>query len=171
MQDPTFNRTVEALLRPERPAPAAFVRMLVIHGGTVPPLALDENEAKVVHEQLAVASGKRLDVKGAPDFDMIISDVTDNIDVLETVFRFLFVRRPPVFVLLNMFGSDPDYTENVTQKTGDMGYQVSFEWPEGSVVGLGVGTQPDVPSFETGKAEDAAWVINEAVKLAKAATK
>ena len=135
-----------------------------------PPLAFDENEAQIVHEQEAVASGKRLDVKGVPPFDLVIADVTSNIDVLETVFRFLFVRRPPVFVLLNMLGRDPDYVENVTAKAGDMGYEVAFEYPTGSVVGLGVGTLVGVSTSWTSTNDDefdAAWMIGEAVKLAK----
>ena len=176
---PDFNQTVEALLRPERPAPAEFVRVLVIHGGNPPPLVLDDAEAKIVHEQLAVSNNQRLDVKGAPDFDMVIADVTDNVNVLETVFRFLFVRRPPVFVLMNQY-LDLDYLENVAKMAGDMGYAVSFEQPAGSLVGLAVGTLTGVspgwiPTELLREADghpfefDAAWVINEAVSLAKIA--
>ena len=177
MQDRTFEQTVDALLRPERPAPAEYVRVLVVHGGITPPLALGD-EAKVVHEQLAVSRNQKLDVKGTPDFDLIIADVTDEPDVLETVFRFLFVRRPAVFVLLNQFSEDPDYMENVTKDAGDMGYAVSFERPTGSLVGLGVGTligvmpgwvTPELPADADPWEYSAGWVIGEAVKLARVA--
>ena len=178
-EQPNFEQVVDTLLRPKRPAPAAFVRVLVIHGSVAPAFALDENEAQIVHEQLAVSNDDRLDMGKIPDFDMLIADVTDDAKVPATAFRFLIVRRPVVFVLMNQYG-DLEFKENISAKAEDMGYRVSFEHPTGSLAMLTIGTLAGVsprwvPTELLENADrspfefDAAWVINEEVKLARRA--
>ena len=178
MQDPTFNRVVDSLLRPTRPAPAPFVRVVVIYSDITPPFPFGDG-AQVVHYQVAVANDKRLDVKRVPDFDMVVADVTDSTDILDTAFRFLTVRRPSVFVLFNQ-DQDPAYMTFVEGKAGDLGYRVLFENPAGSIVGVVVGTLSGVsPSWtpldlrEDSKSTEfnVGWVLRESIRLARIANR
>ena len=78
-------------------------------------------------------TGNQYDLQGVPDLGTVIADA-DVGNAFETMTRFLFVRRLPVFVLIGQEMSE-SYKGNVSGRAGDMGYGENFEDLEGRCEG------------------------------------
>ena len=130
-----IQNTVEILLRPGQPALGAPVRVVCLQSGPDPVITFDD--AAVVHVQPAIANNQPLDFDCIPDFDLVVADGRDDGETLETALRFLFVRRPAVFVLVSH--TVPGFLQKIQDKTQSMGYKVSYEKSEADGLGLAIG--------------------------------
>ena len=130
-----IKNTVEILLRPRQPALGAPVRVVCLQSGPDPVITFDD--AAVVHVQPAIANDQPLDFDQIPDFDIVAADGRDHGETLETALRFLFVRRPAVFVLVS--DTAPGFLQKIQDKTQSMGYDVTYEKSGTDGLGLAIG--------------------------------
>ena len=140
---PEFNRTVDALVR-ARPDPtaSAHIRVAELHSGQSFAPALRGAGVSIVHSYRPILAHDRLDFKQIPEFDLVVADVSaSGADLmLESVFRFLWVRRPPAFVLTGAGVADPGFRQTAEKKAQQMGYQLSAEEARGHSLTFLIGT-------------------------------
>lgn len=130
-----IKNTVEILLRPRQSALGSPVRVVCLQSDPDPVITFDD--AAVVHVQPAIANDQPLDFDCIPDFDFVIADGRDHGETLETALRFLFVRRPTVFVLVS--DTVPGFLQKIQDKTQSMGYDVTYEKSGTDGLGLAIG--------------------------------
>ena len=99
------GRTVRSLFRPEAPVPSATPRVAVLYpgDGTLAKAVADAG-LEVTYSHTPEDEHDKLDISKLPLFDLIAANLPDDDqgreDVLEFVFRFLWVRRPVAFLLV-----------------------------------------------------------------------
>ena len=124
------GRTVRSLFRPEAPAPSATPRVAVLYpgDGTLTKAVADAG-LEVTYSHTPEDEHEKLDISKLPLFDLLAANLPDDDqgreDVLEFVFRFLWVRRPLAFLLVgNERGESTErsFVARIESKYERMGY-------------------------------------------------
>ena len=122
--------TVRALFSPKRPSPSATIRVADLYcgDGRLAQAATDAG-LEIVYSHTPRRWDEHLDISALPAFDLVTATLPDAVkaraEVLEFVFRFLYVRRPNAFMLLGDSQADDKFLKLVQDKTSRMGYKAT----------------------------------------------